>query len=270
METVNGPYNELVSAIFAQVSENLPRDLTWPILLLTIGLATGIWFLRGGLGAKGADGRMRRMQLGEFLLPREIYFHISARVDVTLYIFERLLRPLWATAVLISIAPRIEALTMGQLDAWFGSNPALQVHYGWMLLYSLVTLLLYDFLFFVIHYLEHKIPILWAIHKIHHSAEVLTPLTRYREHFLKGPFTPLEPQLPLALQGVFSDGYSPTISPRPHFLILDFLQYCSVLTAHFVTIMWRFTILAGYPNGCKAPSCITPITAILKNTGIRI
>ena len=66
METVNGPYNELVSAIFAQVSENLPRDLTWPILLLTIGLATGIWFLRGGLGAKGADGRMRRMQLGEF------------------------------------------------------------------------------------------------------------------------------------------------------------------------------------------------------------
>ena len=187
METVNGPYNELVSAIFAQVSENLPRDLTWPILLLTIGLATGIWFLRGGLGAKGADGRMRRMQLGEFLLPREIYFHISARVDVTLYIFERLLRPLWATAVLISIAPRIEALTMGQLDAWFGSNPALQVHYGWMLLYSLVTLLLYDFLFFVIHYLEHKIPILWAIHKIHHSAEVLTPLTRYREHFLEGP-----------------------------------------------------------------------------------
>lgn len=187
MESVNGPLNQLTSVIFAQVSENLPRDLTWPILLLTIGLATGIWLFRGGLGAKGADGRVRPMPLGEFLLPREIYFHISARVDVSLYIFERLLRPLWATAVLLSIAPSTEALVMGQLDAWFGSGPALQVHYGWMLLYSLVTLLFYDFLFFLIHFLEHKIPILWAIHKVHHSAEVLTPLTRYREHFLEGP-----------------------------------------------------------------------------------
>ena len=42
-------------------------------------------------------------------------------------------------------------------------------------------------MFFLIHYSEHKIPTLWAIHKVHHSAEVLTPLTRYREHFLEGP-----------------------------------------------------------------------------------
>ena len=33
----------------------------------------------------------------------------------------------------------------------------------------------------------HRIPFLWALHKVHHSAEVLTPLTRYREHFLVGP-----------------------------------------------------------------------------------
>jgi sterol desaturase/sphingolipid hydroxylase (fatty acid hydroxylase superfamily) len=47
--------------------------------------------------------------------------------------------------------------------------------------------LLYDFIFYVIHYTEHKVPALWVIHKVHHSAEVLTPLTRYREHFLEGP-----------------------------------------------------------------------------------
>ena len=270
MESVDGPLNQLTSVIFAQVSENLPRDLTWPILLLTIGLATGIWLFRGGLGAKGADGRVRPMPLGEFLLPREIYFHISARVDVSLYIFERLLRPLWATAVLLSIAPSTEALVMGQLDAWFGSGPALQVHYGWMLLYSLVTLLFYDFLFFVIHFLEHKIPILWAIHKVHHSAEVLTPLTRYREHFLEGPIYAAGAAAAFGLAGGFSDGYSPTTSPRLHFSILDFLQYCSASTAHFVTTMWPFTILAGCQNGCKVLSCITPITVILKNIGTRI
>ena len=56
-----------------------------------------------------------------------------------------------------------------------------------MLFFALVSLLLYDFVFYAIHYSMHKIPALWAIHKVHHSAEVLTPLTRYREHFLAGP-----------------------------------------------------------------------------------
>ncbi len=187
MDSTIGPLNDLISMAFALVVENLPRDLTWPILLLTIGLATSIWLLRSGFGAKGADGRMRRMPLREFLLPAEIYTHISARVDISLYIFERLLRPLWLTTVVVSVAPSTESLVIEQLNTIFGSGPALMVHYGWMLLYSLVTLLCYDFIFFLIHYAEHKLPLLWAIHKVHHSAEVLTPLTRYREHFLEGP-----------------------------------------------------------------------------------
>ncbi len=33
----------------------------------------------------------------------------------------------------------------------------------------------------------HRTRIGWAIHKVHHSAEVLTPLTRKREHFLEAP-----------------------------------------------------------------------------------
>ena len=30
------------------------------------------------------------------------------------------------------------------------------------------------------HYMQHKIPILWEFHKVHHSAEVLTPVTAVR------------------------------------------------------------------------------------------
>jgi sterol desaturase/sphingolipid hydroxylase (fatty acid hydroxylase superfamily) len=48
-------------------------------------------------------------------------------------------------------------------------------------------LLSYDFVFYSTHYAMHRIPALWVLHRIHHSAEVLTPLTRYREHFLAGP-----------------------------------------------------------------------------------
>src|SRR5262245_20304900 len=39
-----------------------------------------------------------------------------------------------------------------------------------------------DFASWLDHYLSHKIPFLWEFHKVHHSAEVLTPLTNYRVH----------------------------------------------------------------------------------------
>lgn len=32
------------------------------------------------------------------------------------------------------------------------------------------------------HYCQHKISWLWAFHKVHHSAEGLTPLTANRHH----------------------------------------------------------------------------------------
>ena len=182
-----GPMTEIAAGAWRLFADNLPRDLTWPILLLTVVIATGIWLLRRGHGAKGADGRERAAGLVEFLLPREIYTHVSARVDVWLYAFERLLRPLWAGTLLVAIAPATEQAIIAALGASFGTSPALESGLAWMLLYSLVTLLCYDFVFFVIHYTEHKVPALWAIHKVHHSAEVLTPLTRYREHFLEGP-----------------------------------------------------------------------------------
>ena len=32
------------------------------------------------------------------------------------------------------------------------------------------------------HWLSHKVPLLWEFHKVHHTAEVLTPLTNFRVH----------------------------------------------------------------------------------------
>jgi len=89
--------------------------------------------------------------------------------------------------LLTTVGPTTENSVVTGLQWLFGDSPALESHLGWMLLYSLVTLLCYDFSFFMTHYLFHKIPALWVLHKVHHSAEVLTPLTRYREHLLAGP-----------------------------------------------------------------------------------
>ncbi len=43
-----------------------------------------------------------------------------------------------------------------------------------------------DMIFYFTHLFGHRTQIGWAFHKVHHSAAVLTPLTRYREHFVEG------------------------------------------------------------------------------------
>lgn len=51
--------------------------------------------------------------------------------------------------------------------------------------YTLILFIFDDFLRFFQHHLMHKIPCLWEIHKVHHSAHVLTPLTLYRVHVVE-------------------------------------------------------------------------------------
>ena len=188
---VTGPFTDMLQQSWAIVwdttAANVPRDLQWQVLLLTVFLAVLIYLIRQGRGARGADGRERKVGILEYLLPKDIYTHVSARVDIWLYVLERVLRPLWAVSLYVTVAPLTEQSVIAGLTATLGATPALESNLAWMLLYSLVALLAYDFMFYCIHYTMHKVPMFWAIHKVHHSAEVLTPLTRYREHFVAGP-----------------------------------------------------------------------------------
>lgn len=47
---------------------------------------------------------------------------------------------------------------------------------------TLMLFLSYELGYWFNHWLSHKIPMLWIFHKVHHSAEVLTPLTNFRVH----------------------------------------------------------------------------------------
>jgi sterol desaturase/sphingolipid hydroxylase (fatty acid hydroxylase superfamily) len=191
MSDLVGPLSEtsqeIGSFIWQIIASNIPRDLHWQFLAVTLVLAVFIWLARKGHGSRGADGRERPAPLLKFLFPRDIYTHISARVDIWLWIIERALRPLWFVGLMATVGSSAESAMISSLQWVVGASLGLEVTYGWMLLYSLVTLLCYDFIFFIIRYTMHRVPALWAVHKVHHSAEVLTPLTRYREHFLAGP-----------------------------------------------------------------------------------
>jgi sterol desaturase/sphingolipid hydroxylase (fatty acid hydroxylase superfamily) len=47
---------------------------------------------------------------------------------------------------------------------------------------TVVLFVAYDFAYWVDHYVSHRIGWLWEFHKVHHTAEVLTPLTNSRVH----------------------------------------------------------------------------------------
>jgi sterol desaturase/sphingolipid hydroxylase (fatty acid hydroxylase superfamily) len=65
-------------------------------------------------------------------------------------------------------------------------------------LYSVVLFIAWDLSRFLLHWAMHRVPLLWQFHQVHHSAEVLTPLTLYRAH-------PVESALSLA-RGILVTG----------------------------------------------------------------
>jgi sterol desaturase/sphingolipid hydroxylase (fatty acid hydroxylase superfamily) len=49
-------------------------------------------------------------------------------------------------------------------------------------LVTLTLFLAYELGYWCHHYLCHRVPFLWEFHKVHHTANVLTPLTAFRTH----------------------------------------------------------------------------------------
>ena len=47
---------------------------------------------------------------------------------------------------------------------------------------TLVSFLTYELAYWLDHYLSHEVPFLWEFHRVHHTAETLTPLTVFRVH----------------------------------------------------------------------------------------
>ena len=68
----------------------------------------------------------------------------------------------------------------------FGSGDFVQWPYQYVVITFSVTLfIIEDFSRFFIHWLYHRIPLLWKYHSVHHSATVLTPFTLYRVHSIE-------------------------------------------------------------------------------------
>lgn len=113
--------------------------------------------------------------------PWRIYSHRSSILDYKFF----LIRNLFTTFVIAPLL--VSALALGKwgsdvLTAALGPGPGWTAGPAALLLFGAATLVLFDVGHFISHYIEHKTAFFWEFHKIHHAAEVLTPVTAFRVH----------------------------------------------------------------------------------------
>ena len=147
-----------------------------------------LYLLTSALFALFVYLRLRRTRLAEttflrFLFPRRVWDHPSAWLDVRYFFFHRLTGHFLATGGGVFATVAVLMLLTG----FEGIPDTTAVLVGWQgigasVVFMVVALIVGDFTAFYVHYLQHKIPLLWQFHKVHHSAEVMHPLSNYREH----------------------------------------------------------------------------------------
>lgn len=136
--------------------------------------------------ARRRRGRKVRLRVVlRALFPRTLFRHPSTRADLGFFLLNVL-----ATGVLIDWAVLsgndVSRWTAERLRAALGSAP-LHALPGWASagFTTLALFLAYEFGYYVDHWLSHRLAVRWELHKPHHAAEALTPLTLARVHPLE-------------------------------------------------------------------------------------
>ncbi len=168
-------------------------SLLYLVTALCIALGWSAWASREGWKTGLRTG------FRIFLSP-SVWTSRSARADYGLMLINRAVMMLLAPALLSRLA--VATFLFYVLHDAFGAGPAaLRDLPPWVapVAFTVVLFLLDDFSRYAVHRALHRIPLLWAFHRTHHSAEVLTPFTVYRTHPVEGILFALRGSLVQAL-----------------------------------------------------------------------
>ncbi|BAZ29377.1 sterol desaturase-like protein [Cylindrospermum sp. NIES-4074] len=152
-------------------------QIYWLYLLSTILLATILYIV-------GLANRGKEKSFLEYLLPKEVYLHPSSIALYKYFFLISLFQIFFVVPTTLFLAKVADITCQGLIQITGITTPfAVTSPQLWQqIVFSIFVALLGDFANFFYHYLAHKIPLLWEFHKVHHSAEVITPLTVYRIH----------------------------------------------------------------------------------------
>jgi sterol desaturase/sphingolipid hydroxylase (fatty acid hydroxylase superfamily) len=115
----------------------------------------------------------------------EVLWHKSAKLDYVYFIISGFIKILIILPLLIGVN-EVTLWVVLELNDYFGYLPRVRISKELLLIsYTLVLFILSDLSRYFLHRMMHKSSFLWRFHRVHHSAEVLNPLTFYRVHPLE-------------------------------------------------------------------------------------
>jgi sterol desaturase/sphingolipid hydroxylase (fatty acid hydroxylase superfamily) len=163
-----------IASLFIALGSNLA------IASLASALCIAILFLQ--LSRRPGKKSVNHKVMRRALFPRWLWSSASFRADVGFLLFNVFaFMMLFGWAVISSRF--ISETVSGALTATFGVLPKPGLSdFTSRLIVTVFLFVAYDLAYWVDHYLSHRIPLLWEFHSVHHTAEVLSPLTNFRVH----------------------------------------------------------------------------------------
>jgi sterol desaturase/sphingolipid hydroxylase (fatty acid hydroxylase superfamily) len=165
----------LLEEVISYAFINLAARLHWSVLLSLMVLAFVGW-----LYARRQSPRWRDRGFFGFLFAREVWLHRSAKLDYRFVLFDKVVLALIIGIVGTLIVPGGEEALED-----IGEEIVEQVmtaDFEVLLAYTAVLLLFDDFCRYWVHRWMHTSRLLWQFHKVHHSPEVLVPISQMRHH----------------------------------------------------------------------------------------
>jgi sterol desaturase/sphingolipid hydroxylase (fatty acid hydroxylase superfamily) len=156
---------------------SLDGGLHWISLSSALAIALLVYVLRRNrTESSGLRGFVA------FCFPSRVYSSASSRLDFKYLLINTLIFGGLIAPVVLTSAGSAQATLSLLIKTWGIPEAPLQQSIVTDLGVTVGIVMAADVGFFVSHYLQHRIPFLWEFHKVHHSAEVLHPVTAYRSH----------------------------------------------------------------------------------------
>ena len=121
------------------------------------------------------------------IFDKKIFFSKSANSDYKIFLINQLIMMIVSPFLITQLTIATALYFYFHTIDWLSAGMFVGIAKIYIILsFTIFQFTIDDFSKYVDHRFMHKWPVLWALHKVHHSATVLTPMTVFRTHPLEG------------------------------------------------------------------------------------
>ena len=169
-------------------------------ILVSLAMILAWWGVRN----QSFSPRKLARGLKSLVFRSRYWWNRSTRLDYKIYALNSVLKIALFLPLLdfgFYFATQTARFLVGLNTGDFLGLPASPVY---LFIFSVFAFAFDDLLRFLHHRLMHAVPLLWRLHRVHHSARILTPITLYRTHPLESAMATIRNSLSLGvLTGIF-------------------------------------------------------------------